>query len=67
MCTYEKPIKGSGIYNKKVCWSPLDDLVHFVDTGFDIRNNYNLMMTVKIKNENVSESTPNISYKIGKL
>ena len=42
----------------------------FVDTGFDIRNNYNLMAAIKIHNENMentSEGTSSISYQIGKF
>ena len=43
----EKPMEGCGIYNKKVHRSPLDGSVPFVDTGFDICNNNNLMAAIK--------------------
>ena len=57
--TDEKPMKGVDIYNKKIRQSPLDGSVPFVDTGYDIRNNYNLMAAIKIINhENPSESMP---------
>ena len=66
--TDEKPMKGCDIYNKKVRRSPLDGSVPFVDTGFDIRNNYNLMAAIKIQNDSMGESAQNIlSYQIGKF
>ena len=71
--TDEKPMKGVDIYNKKIRRSPLDGSVPFVDTGYDIRNTYNLMAAIKINNnENSIESmsdgttTNNIAYQIGK-
>ena len=67
MFTDEKHMKGCDIYNKKVCGSPLDGPVPFVDTGFDIHNNYNLMTAIKIHNNSMSESAQNISYQIGKF
>ena len=55
--TDEKPVKGVDIYSKKIRQSPLDGFVPFVDTRYDIRNNYNLMAAIKIRNhENPSES-----------
>lgn len=68
--TDEKPMKGCDIYNKYVRCSPLDGSVPYVDTGFDIHNNYNLMAAIKIDNENMentSEGTSSISYQIGKF
>ena len=56
--TDEKPMKGVDIYNKKIRRSPVDGSVPFVETGYDIRNNYNLMAAIKINNnENPIEST----------
>ena len=58
--------------SKKIRRSPLDCSVPFVDTGCDIRNNYNLMAAMKIRNhENPSESmsagtTSTIAYQIRK-
>ena len=52
MFTDEKPMKGCDIYNRKIRCSPLDGLVPFVDTGFDIRNKYNLMAAIKLHNDN---------------
>ena len=63
--TDEKPMKCCDIYNKKVRRSPLDGSVPFIDTGFDIRNNYNLMAAIKIHNHSSNESAQNISYQIG--
>ena len=63
----EKPMKSCNMYNKKVSCSLLDNLVPFFDTGFDICNNYNLMVTIKIQNNNMSESGQNISYQIDKF
>ena len=60
-------MKGCDIYNKKVHRSPLDDSVPFVDTGFDICNNYNLMAAIKIQNDSMGESAQHISYQIGKF
>lgn len=64
--TDEKPMKGVDIYNKKVRRSPLDGSVPVVDTGFDIRNTYNLMAAIKI-NENSIEGVSNIAYQVGKF
>ena len=48
----------------------LDGSIPFVDTGHDIRNNYNLMAAIKIRNENSIESmsagTSSIAYQVGK-
>ena len=54
----EKPMKGTNIYNKKNLRSPLDSSVPFVNTGFDIRNVYNLMAAIKLSNENSVECRP---------
>ena len=63
----EKPMKGIDIYNKKIRRSPLDGSVPFVNTGFDIRNVYNLMAAIKLSNENsVDTGGINIGYQIGK-
>ena len=65
-------MKGVNIYSKKIRRSPLDGSIPFVDTGYDIRNTYNLMAAVKIrKYENPIESmsagtTTSIAYQIGK-
>ena len=64
--TDEKPIKGIDIYNKKVRRSPLDGSVPFVDTGFDIRNVYNLMAAIKIDFENPTSNNKNLAYQLGK-
>ena len=45
--TDEKPMKGINNYNRKNCCSPLDSLVPFVDMGYDIQNNYNLITAIK--------------------
>ena len=51
--TDKKPtMKGIDIYSKKGCRSPLSGSIPFVDTGFDIRNIYNLMAANKIINNN---------------
>lgn len=69
--TDEKPMKGTDIYNKKIRRSPLDGSVPFVDTGFDIRNTYNLMAAIKINDENSIDSmltnSSSISYQVGKF
>ena len=67
MFTDEKPMNGCDIYNKKARRSPLDGSVPFVDIGFDIRNNYNLMAAIKIHYHSSNESAQNISYQIGKF
>ena len=68
--TDEKPMKGIDIYNKKIRSSPLDGSVPFVATGFDIRNVYNLMAAIKVKDENSDDSTDttsNIAYQVGEF
>ena len=46
--TVKKPMKGIDIIlNKKGCRSPLSGSIPFVDTGFNIRNIYNLMASTK--------------------
>jgi len=67
--TDEKPMKGVDIYNNKIRRSPLDGSVPFVDTGYDIRNNYNLMAAIKIRKENSNESmspSTSMAYQVGK-
>ena len=64
--TDEKPMKGIDIYNKKIRRSPLDGSVPFVDTGFDIRNTYNLMAAIKLDDANPVELRKNIAYQLGK-
>ena len=51
----------------KVHRSPLEFSAPFVDTGFNICNNYNLMTAIKLHNDSMSESAQNISYQIGKF
>ena len=64
--TDKKPMKGINIYNKKVYMSPLDSFVPFVDTGFDMRNTYNLMAAIKLDNANSIKLSKNIAYKLRK-
>ena len=59
-------MKGINIYNRKVLRSPLDGSIPFVDTGFDTRNVYNLMATIKLDDENPIDKKKNIAYQIGK-
>ena len=60
----KKPIKGVDIYNKQVWQSPLNGSIPFVDSRFDIRNMYNSMAAVKIKNENSFNRATTIAYQI---
>ena len=41
--------------------------ISFVNTGFNIRNVYNLTVGMKMKDENSINSASNFSYQIGKL
>ena len=60
-------MEGIDIYNKKVRCFPLNGSIPFVATGFNIRNMYNSMAAIKIKDENSIDSESNISYQIGKF
>ncbi len=60
-------MKGVDIYNKKVHQSPLDRSIPTVETGFDIRNTYNLIAAIRIRKENSIEGVSNIAYHIGKF
>ena len=44
----------------------MDGSVPFVDTGFDTRNIYNLMVAIKVDYDKPIDSKKNIAYQIGK-
>ncbi len=59
--------EGIDIYNKKVRRSHLNGLIPFAATIFDILNICNLMVAIKINDNNLNNSESNISYQIGKF